>query len=119
VANLLGSSPIESAIDSFSSSVTDPINAFPDLTRQEINPVTATGLARSSIKPLFPDPQAGKGRVAQAQLRDTARPSVLDSLPTPSRSYLPPEPKRSSSLDPAFSPTKSVHTHLEIPRRTF
>jgi hypothetical protein len=116
IAHLLGSSPIESAISLTAGSVTDPINAFPDLTRQEVNPVTAARLP-SATKPLFPNPaEAGKAQVAQIP---HSRPGIVESLAPQPRGYLPTPPKRNSSLDPTFSPAKSVRLHLEIPRRTF
>lgn len=117
ISDLLGSSPIESVITPNGLAVTDPINAFPDLTRQEINPVTPSVAPATTAKPLFPDTTA----TPSGQVVQTRRPAVANPLSAgaPSRSFLPPAPKGNSSLNPSFSPSRSIRTQLEIPRRTF
>lgn len=116
ISDLLGSSPIESVITPNGLGVTDPINAFPDLTKQEINPITPSAAPQTTAKPLFPDTTAPRGQVVQ-----TRRPGFINplSVGAPSRSFLPAAPKGNSSLNPSFSPSKSIRTRLEIPRRTF
>lgn len=100
-------------------SVLDPVNAYPDLTRQELAPVVAPpgGAGESfSPKPVFSDPQNARSSMARGLgggISDLLRPSAGG------RSLMPALSNPQNSLQPVYSPSKSMRLKLDLPGRTF
>jgi hypothetical protein len=110
-----GERPVSSRVGS----MLDPVNAYPDLTRQELDPVVArpNGAGESSASmPLFSSPQNASSSLAGRSSRgisDLLRPSAANN------SLMPAMSNPQDSLQPSYSPTKNMQLRLQLPGRTF
>lgn len=119
LGGLLDSEAVSSPIGPRVGSVLDPVNAYPDLTRQELNPVVVrpTGLGDSlTPKPVFSDLQNARNSLARTPGR-----GLSDLMgPAPGRgSLMPSMSSPQDSLQPMYSPTKDVRRQLTLPGRAF
>ncbi|RME93168.1 MAG: hypothetical protein D6766_08670 [Verrucomicrobia bacterium] len=112
--------PVESPIGPGLASTLDPVNAYPDLTRQELNPVTprpGSELVRPSVGGLNALERPGTGVAAglggpnrlDPFRQPASNPSLLPSLQLPS----------TTPSGPLRRPSRSVATDLPLPGRTF
>ncbi|MCP5521161.1 MAG: hypothetical protein H7A46_06390 [Verrucomicrobiales bacterium] len=110
---------VESPVGPRVGTMLDPVNAYPDLTRQELDPVVArpSGTFDSMApKPLFSDPQNGRSSMVRAP--GSGLPDLLRASPV-SGGLMPGLNNPVDSLQPAYSPTKGMRLQLQLPGRTF
>ena len=100
-------------------SVLDPVNAYPDLTRQELNPVLArpAGFGESlTPKPVFSDPRNARNSLARTPGRGL---SDLLGPPSGRGGLVPSFNSPQGSLQPVYSPARDMRRQLTVPGRAF
>lgn len=106
--------PYEKAVGPRISEILDPINTYPDKTREALNPVVGSAQPNGSMDPLFSD-----RRPSNAQLGPLGRAAALDLQSRPNAGLLGPVMGSTEERGPKTSALKAMPLRLDIPGRSF
>lgn len=113
-SEMLPNAPYEKAVGPRLSEILDPVNSYPDATREPLNPVVGSAQNPGSMEPLFSERNAPETRVGSL-----TRASALDLPGRGNAGLLGPVMGSATERGPKTSALKAMPVRLEIPGRSF